>query len=268
MTYEKGHLYDMPLNNILPDPNQPRRVMDAQALDELSTSISKVGVLEPILFRMDGDGTPIVVAGERRVAAARKAGLATIPAMYVDGNPSEIALVENLLRQDLTSVEESEALTRLMTEQKYTQDQLAGCIGKARQTIGDILTINRLPQEIRDDCRGDRTISRATLIDIARKKQERSMITAYNAYKAKLNKGKTTRQKKDPNEPKAIFVMMDKFLSKLRILNTSAWTQTDMDNYIVSLNNVKSFVDTLLAQLATEQPKDLSSGKKTAKKLS
>jgi len=96
--------------------------------------------------------------------------------------------VENLLRQDLTAVEEAEALQRLMIDQSYTQEQLGVIVGKARTTVGDILTLNKLPQEIRDECRGDRQISRSTLIDIARKKQVRGMMTAYNSYKAKQQK--------------------------------------------------------------------------------
>jgi len=95
-----------------------------------------------------------------------------------------------------------------MDEQNFTQEQLGGIVGKARTTVRDILTINRLPQAIRDECRGDRTITRQTFIDIARKKQERGMITAYNAYrlkqqKAKESGGQTPNQPpgKNPNNP-------------------------------------------------------------------
>lgn len=80
-------------------------------------------------------------------------GLTTLPAIFVEGNPSEIALVENLLRQDLTSVEEAEALQRLKDEQQYSDEQLSGVIGKARTTVSDIMLINRLPVAIRDECR-------------------------------------------------------------------------------------------------------------------
>ena len=85
----------------------------------------------------------LIVVGERRFKAAQLAGLTTVPGICVEGNPSEIALVENLLRQDLTSVEESEALQRLMEEQKYSQEQLAGIIGKA-QGYGDMMP-HRVP---------------------------------------------------------------------------------------------------------------------------
>ena len=77
-----------------------------------------------------------------------------------------------------------------MTLQQYTQEQLGAIIGKAQNTLSEILSINRLPQEIRDDCRGNRAISRSALITIAKKKQARAMITGYNDVKSKLQKGK------------------------------------------------------------------------------
>jgi len=95
-----------------------------------------------------------------------------------------------------------------MNEQNFTQEQLGGIVGKARTTVRDILTINRLPQTIRDECRGDRIISRQTLIEVARKKQERGMITAYKAYRLKQQKanelgGQPPNQppEKNPNDP-------------------------------------------------------------------
>ncbi|MDD5167741.1 MAG: ParB/RepB/Spo0J family partition protein [Syntrophales bacterium] len=262
--YVKGQLYFIPLANLQPDPNQPRKVMDAQALDELTASVQRHGVLEPVLFRQDDGGLLYCVAGERRCAAAKNAGLLQVPALFVDGNEGEIALVENLMRQDLTPVEEAEGLQRLMDEQKYTQEQLGTMIGKARTTVGDILTLNRLPQAIRDDCRGDRQISRATLIDIARKKQERGMSTAYNSYKAKQQKGKTTRQKKDPNEPQSMLDMMDKTATKIKAVDTSAWADDDKAGFQAALTNLRAAIDNLLA---TAEPTKTAT-KKPSKKLS
>ena len=258
-TYKKGKLYDINLNDLLADPDQPRKVIDAQALEDMTASVGKLGVIQPIIFRIAADGNLVVVAGERRVAAARNAGLSTIPAIYIaDGNYTEIALVENLLRQDLTSVEEAEALQRLMTEQKYTQEQLGVIVGKARTTVGDILTLNKLPLAIRDECRGDRQITRATLIEIARKKQERGMTTAYNVYKAKQQKGKTTRQKKDPNEPQALFDMMDKTMTKIRSVNMSAWTDDDKTNFQAALTSLKTGIDNYLAAPPSQLSKKLA----------
>ncbi|HAJ27328.1 MAG TPA: hypothetical protein DCG53_08835, partial [Syntrophus sp. (in: bacteria)] len=106
-----------------------------------------------------------------------------IPGIFVEGSPAEIALVENLQRQDLTVIEEAEALGRLVDNMKYTQEQAAAVIGKSRQTVTDILSLTRLPQAIRDDCRNNAKCPRQLLIEIARKKQERAMINLYNKYK-------------------------------------------------------------------------------------
>jgi ParB family chromosome partitioning protein len=131
-------------------------------------------------------GTPILVAGEPRLEASRQAGLTNVPAIFVNGNHAEISLVENLLRENLTPVEEAEALNKIMKDHGYTQEALAGGIGKARSTVTEILTLNRLPQEIRNECRGNKNVSRSTLIEIARKK---------NRPAAWLRPGKSTRKK-------------------------------------------------------------------------
>jgi ParB family chromosome partitioning protein len=248
--YEKGKLYDIPLADLQADPDQPRKVIDPLGLEDITASIAKLGVLQPILFRTAADGTLIIVAGERRVTAASAAGLATVPALYIaDANYAEVALVENLLRQDLTAVEEAEALQRLMTEQSYTQEQMGVIVGKARTTVGDILTLNKLPLEIRDECRGDRIITRKTLIEIARKKQLRGMTTAYNSYKTKLQKGKTVRQKKVPNDPATLLDVVVKLTEKIRILDNSAWSADDVALLRNSFLQHKEAIDAYLATL-------------------
>ena len=200
--YKKGKLYDLPIGDLNPDPNQPRKSMDPQALEELTASVKTYGIIQPLLFRVDADSSNlIIVAGERRCEAAKKAGLTEVPAILVEGKHGEIALVENLLRQDLTAVEEAEALDRLMKEESYTQEQLGGIIGKARTTVTDILTLTRLPQEIRDECRGNTAVTRKTLIAIARKKQDRGMVTAWNKVKEKQAKEEAGGQRKERTAP-------------------------------------------------------------------
>lgn len=247
-TYEKGNLYQIPITDFKPDPDQPRKVIDPDALAELAASIAKFGILQPLLFREAEQGWVYIVAGERRYQAAQQAGLLVIPAICVTGDYAEIALVENLQRQDLTAVEEAEALQRLKDEQKYTDEQLAGVIGKARQTVSDILTLNRLPLEIRDKCRGERTITRKTLIEIARKTQERAMITAYNAYVDKQNQIKGSRQKKDPNDPVAALEIAQKTVTKIGAIDTTAWTDEERESYRVTLVELRDKIDSFLSQ--------------------
>jgi ParB family chromosome partitioning protein len=109
-TYEKGKLYDLDITQVQPDPEQPRKYFDEQALVELSASITNHGVLQPILVREGTDGVFIIVSGERRYQATVKAGLATVPAIITDGEPAEISIIENLLRENLTAIEEAEGI--------------------------------------------------------------------------------------------------------------------------------------------------------------
>ena len=166
------------------------------------------------------------------------------------GDYAEIALIENLQRQDLTIVEEAEALQRLKEEKKYTDEQLSGVIGKARQTVTDILTLNKMPMEIRDKCRGDRQISRRTLIDISRKTQERAMITAYNAYMEKQNQVKGTRQKKNPNDPVVAVEIAQKTVTKIDTVDTTAWTDEERENFRVILAELRDKIDIFLSPRA------------------
>lgn len=282
-TYEKGKLYDINLTDLQADPNQPRKVIDPQALEELTASVTRHGVLVPILFRVGTEieghdpttarpepveGQPAdtapqgnslyVVAGERRCAAARNAGLTQIPALLVEGKDSEIALVENLLRQYLTPVEEAEALQRLKEEQQYTDEQLGTMIGKARTTINESLSLNKLPQEIRDDCRGDRNLTKTALVEVARKKQARSMTKAYNTLKAKQEQGRKPREKKDPNQPQALFDMMDKTMTKIRSVDTSVWTDEDKANFQTALTSLKTGIDNYQAAPPSQPSKNLA----------
>ncbi len=248
-TYEKGKLYDLSIIDLKPDPNQPRKSMDSQALEELVASIKTHGIIQPILFRVAADDPYlIIVAGERRYKAAQQAGLLVLPGMYVEGNPSEIALVENLLRQDLTPIEEAEALDRLLKEQNYTHEQLAGIIGKARNTLTEIISLTRLPQEIRDECRSSTTTPRKTLIEIARKKQDRSMITAWNQYKENLAKAAAGRTKREriPESPTDILNWGNKTVSKLGSLDMSDWTEDEKNAFNQTLMELQESIQAIL----------------------
>jgi len=247
--YQKGVLYDIPVIDLKTDPNQPRKTLDPQALEELTASIKQVGVLQPILFRPGDVRYLYLVAGERRFAAAKNAGLLTIPGMYVDGSPAEIALVENLLRQDLTAVEEAEALQRLKDDQQYTDEQLSGVIGRARTTLSDILLISRLPAEIRDEARGDRKVAKSTLIEIARKKQARAMLTAWTKYKEKQAKAAagSTRQEKASATPEELIDWVSKTNTKLAAIDATAWTGEEQAAFTEALATLQETIGGLLA---------------------
>jgi ParB family chromosome partitioning protein len=265
VTYEKGKLYDLELSKLQTNPNQPRKYMDPTALEELTASIAKHGILEPILFRQEKE-ILYTVAGERRVEAAKKAGLAVIPAILVEGNHAEISLVENLLRQDLTAVEEAEALKGLMDEQKYTQEQLSTMIGKARSTIAEILTLNRLPEEIRAECRNNPAISRATLLQIARNKQTRSMLTSYTKYKEKIAKQHTGQTKHEKvSAAQGLIRWLEKTTEKFANLDVTSLTDEEkiaLGSVLSALSSQLSAFSTSLTSMA-EVPKTTKAETKT-----
>lgn len=144
--------HELPTAAIAPNPNQPRTVISQDAIDELADSISKVGMLQPIIVRPHADGYQII-AGERRWRAARVAGLETVPVRIMtsdEGQSLELALIENLQRQDLNAMEEAHGYRRLLTEHQMTQSELADKVSKSRSAVANTLRLLDLPDEIQD----------------------------------------------------------------------------------------------------------------------
>jgi ParB family chromosome partitioning protein len=155
---EGDMLVEVGIDQIEPNPNQPRKTFESSSLDELTASIRTSGVIQPIIVRQAGDGYQLI-AGERRWRAARQAGLDRITAIVreaTDAESLELALVENLLREDLNPIEEAEAYRHLLSQFGWTQEQLAQRIGRDRTSIANALRLLRLPEEIQADLRGGR----------------------------------------------------------------------------------------------------------------
>ena len=151
-------LMQIRVDQVEANPNQPRKSFDSNALEELSASIKSSGLIQPVVVRRQGPGFQLI-AGERRWRAARHAGLTQIPAIVrevTDAESLELALVENLLREDLNPMEEGEAFDRLLTQFGWTQEELAQRVGKDRSSISNALRLLRLPSPIQDDLRSSR----------------------------------------------------------------------------------------------------------------
>jgi len=149
---------EIPIEAIAPNPHQPRKTFNDNELQDLAASLARTGVLQPVVVRRVGQGYQLIV-GERRWRAAKLAGLARIPAIVreaTDAQSLELALVENLLREDLNPMEEAEAYQRLLAEFEWTQDELAQRVGRDRSSVANSIRLLKLPPLIQADLRAGR----------------------------------------------------------------------------------------------------------------
>lgn len=150
-TQGSSSINEIPINRIFANPNQPRHEMDEEALKDLSQSIAQIGIIQPITLRQMEDGSYQIIAGERRWRASKLAGLTSIPA-YVrtasDENVMQMALVENIQREDLNAIEIALAYNNLMEQFDLTQEQLSEKVGKKRATIANYLRLLKLPANV------------------------------------------------------------------------------------------------------------------------
>ncbi len=150
-TSGSSQISEIALNLIDANPNQPRTVFDEEALDELAASIKEYGVVQPITLREMAGGRYQIISGERRWRAAKRCGLESIPAYIktaTDETLMEMALVENIQREDLNAIEISLSYQRLIDDYKFTQERLAEKVGKKRATVANYLRLLKLPAEI------------------------------------------------------------------------------------------------------------------------
>ncbi len=166
-----GGVREIEIGRIRPNPEQPRVQFTDEAIDELADSIAERGVLQPILLRPHGDGGFEIVAGERRWRAAQRARLHTIPAIVReidDSTAAEIALIENIQREDLNAIEEAEGYRQLIQRHGHTQDNVAKLVHKSRSHVANLLRLLDLPDFVRQSLlRGDISMGHARAVATA-----------------------------------------------------------------------------------------------------
>ena len=149
--FAPSSINEIEISQIHANPSQPRHDFDQQAIEDLAASIKQIGIIQPITLRQEEDGSYMIVAGERRFRAAQIAGLETIPA-YIrkvsDDDVMEMALIENIQREDLNAIEVALAYQQLLTRHGCTQEELAARVGKSRATVANFMRLLRLPAEL------------------------------------------------------------------------------------------------------------------------
>ncbi len=174
----------IPVAVIKPNPRQPRQYFDPETLAELSESIKERGLLQPVIVRRDDDGGYTLVAGERRLRAAELAGVGLVPAILSDHDLLEVALEENIQRQDLNALEEAEALAILASERGQSHAEIARMIHKSRPYVSNTLTLTRLTDEIKREYLEDgATVPREIMISVARQESPEEMRALWKRVK-------------------------------------------------------------------------------------
>jgi len=229
-------IIQLPVDKLVQSPGQPRKNFDETELQELAESIKTYGIIQPIIAANAGDGTYIIIAGERRTRAARLAGLETIPVIireYTDQKRLEVSLIENIQRSDLNPIEEAAAYKNLMDFSNLSQDELAVRVGKNRSTIANALRLLKLPVEIQKNIEEGKVTSghARALLSVTdtkgREKLFREILTTELSVRetekraSALNENKDTGKKKNVNKkggrgrPPEVDAMVEKFMNLL-----------------------------------------------------
>jgi len=196
---------EVPIDALEPNPFQPRTVFEPARLQELAASLRQTGMVQPILVRRHG-GSYQIIAGERRWRAAREAGLPTVPVVVrevPDDRLLELALVENIQRQELMPLEEAQAYQRLHDEFRLTQEEVARRVGKERSTVANTLRLLRLPREARELLAAGRLDAGHARALLALERAEEQVVLARETARRGLSVREVERRVAQARAPKA-----------------------------------------------------------------
>ena len=198
----RGGVREIEVSRIRPNPNQPRVHFDEDALDELADSIRQRGVLQPILLRPDGEDF-MIIAGERRWRAAQRARLHAIPAIVReidDSTTSEIALIENIQRQDLNPLEEADGYKQLIQRHGHTQDEVGRIVHKSRSHVANLLRLLDLPEFVRQSLlKGDISMGHARAVATSKDPEELAREIIAKGLSVRQAEAKARRERSRPS---------------------------------------------------------------------
>ena len=195
-------LVEVDVARIRPNPDQPRRRIDPAGIAELARSIERHGLLQPIVVKEEGGGY-VLVAGQRRLLAQESLGRERIAALITSGESDELALIENLQREDLAPLDEAESLAALKARHGYSLEDLARVLAKAKSTLSELLSLNDLAESIKAEVRtSERPVPKSVLIEVARAGDAAAQEWLWATLKAVARPTvRSTRHAKQPAPP-------------------------------------------------------------------
>ena len=225
----------VPLSKIVPNPYQPRKEFESEALSELADSIRQYGVLQPLLVAPGKDDTYILIAGERRLRASTMAGLGTVPVIvseYTSQQIAEIALIENLQRKDLHYLEEAEGYERLVNTFHLTQESMAIRVGKKQSTIANKLRLLRLPGSVRKKLHDSDLTERHARVLLKLENEDLQKAVLQKVLKGHLNVRQTE-------------ALVEKTLKEAGKLNQKKPRFVIVNDVRIYLNSIKEIMETV-----------------------
>ncbi len=260
-------IVELDISALNPNPEQPRTRFEPAALDELRQSIERHGLLQPLLARkaVGGENSRYeLVAGHRRLEALKALGRMTAPAILVSGDPGELALVENLQRQDLDPFEEAVAVSRLMERHGYTQGEVGAVLGRRQNTVSALLALNRLPPKIRQEyAKQPDSLSRSLLIELAQIDDSQQQLRLWQIAKSGGLTVRDLRQKRRTGatadaatqstaarKPKAVMNAASRLISDLRSLPKTAYQDVNL------VTQLRELYDTIATIMETSTPEE------------
>jgi ParB family transcriptional regulator, chromosome partitioning protein len=260
-------IVEVELANLRPNPDQPRTAFDPASIQELADSINQHGIIQPIAVTKDphypDDPTKfLIVAGERRYRAFQLLERETIPAVITAGNPAEIALIENIQRENLHPLDEAYGLANLMQKHGYTQEEVSKVVAKSRPTINEILRLTALSRTIQQECRTF-DIPKSTLVAIARVGTEEQQLALWEQIK---QGGMTVREaratKKGISVPRMQRYPIEKALDVgrnfVQSLQRAALEEVSLANsQLRELQTLRDQINVILDQFAVHAQEDV-----------
>jgi len=244
-TTDKANIVNLKLDQIFPNPDQPRKFFDEAGLKELADSIKSHGVLQPIIVKKFDRENFILVAGERRYRAARLAKLDKIPVLIRSDNPLEIAMIENIQRENLKPIEEAEGLKMLVDRFDYTHEDLSKIIGKSRTSVTEVLSLNRLPERVKEECRTSDKYTKSLLLQVVRETSDSRMLKLWEKIKkghlTVRAAGKGSKRRSRPRPFVYTFIPPEKEFALLIRFRKSEVNRKEIQNALEkALNNLRS----------------------------
>lgn len=252
--YEDGMSYLVGISELIPSKAQPRKYNCPQAHEELKRSIIEHKALTPILYTVIGDDK-VIVDGHRRWEAHKDLGLENIRGIYISKPSPEVPLIVNLIREDLLPMEKAEALKTLKDEHGYSNGDIARLIGKSAPTVTEMLKLNDLPDDIKEECRKSKRYVYSRLLEIAYARNDRARRRKFKAYKDELD-GKVRKRVSKGHTIQSLTSKIEGLIKTVGQLERGIFTDHEfhlLAEKIHELNRVMTEKDRVISGLGTSE---------------